>query len=148
MEGNRAVSFEIRILRAGDEAFLNQVAPDVFDDPIQPRAAREFLADPWHHLVVAIKDGTVVGFASGVHYIHPDKPDPEFWINEVGVSADQRGRGIGKALMRAILGIAEDLGCREAWVLTDRDNEVAMRMYQSLGGEESPEGTVLFTYYL
>ena len=26
----------------------------------------------------------IVGFASAVHYVHPDKP-PELWINEMGV---------------------------------------------------------------
>jgi hypothetical protein len=33
----------------GDETVLANVGPDVFDGPIDPRAAREFLADPRHH---------------------------------------------------------------------------------------------------
>lgn len=47
--------------------------PGVFDDPIIAKATSAFLADPRHHLVVAIASGTVVGFASAVHYVHPDK---------------------------------------------------------------------------
>jgi hypothetical protein len=35
--------------------------------------------------VVARDASVVVGFASGVHYVHPDK-SPELWINEVGVA--------------------------------------------------------------
>jgi len=139
---------EIRILRAGDEAVLDNVAADVFDDPIQAQAAREFLGDPRHHLAVAVADQVVVGFASGVHYVHPDKPNPEFWINEVGVSAAHQRRGLGKALMNALLAAAKTLGCREAWVLTERDNAPAMRLYQTLGGEEDPQDTVMFTFFL
>ena len=35
---------EVRVLRAGDEAVLERVAPGVFDNPIDPALAREFLA--------------------------------------------------------------------------------------------------------
>jgi hypothetical protein len=67
------VTVEIRVLGAGDEAVLTRVAPDVFDHPINPSWAAEFLSDPRLHLVVALDKDTVVGFASGVHYLHPDK---------------------------------------------------------------------------
>lgn len=138
---------EVRVLRPGDEAVLANVGPDVFDDPIDPRAAREFLADPRHHLAVAVEDGVVVGFASGVHYVHPDKPRPELWVNEVGVASTHQGRGIGKAVLRALLEVAHGLGCSEAWVLTDRTNTAAMRLYSSLGGVEAPQDSVMLTFH-
>jgi ribosomal protein S18 acetylase RimI-like enzyme len=137
---------EYRILRAGDEALLAGTAADVFDDPILPRAAREFLADPRHHLAVAVDHQVVIGFASGVHYVHPDKPFPEFWINEVGVAPAYQNQGVGKAIMRSLLAVARELGCKEAWVLTEGDNTPAMRLYQTLGGEKAPEDTVMFTF--
>src|SRR5262245_21824670 len=88
---------ESRLLTAADsgEDVLTRVAPDVFDDPLDSGATREFLRDPRHHLVVAIDEGVVVGFASAVDYVHPDKPSPELWINEVGVASSHQGRGIG-----------------------------------------------------
>ena len=116
---------EIRILKSGDEAVLNNVARDVFDNALEPALVAEFLRDERHHLAVAIEDGQVVGFASGVHYVHPDKP-PELWINEVGVAPSHYRRGIGNAIMRALLQHAKALGCKEAWVLTDRSNRAAM----------------------
>ena len=111
---------EIRILGTGDEAVLDHVGRDVFDDPVDSAATRAFLADSHHHMAVAIERGTVVGFASGVHYHHPDKPAPEMWINEVGVASTHRQRGIGKQILGAIVERARALGCSEAWVLTDR----------------------------
>jgi hypothetical protein len=76
------MSIEVRILRHGDEAVLNRVESEVFGHAIDSQVTMEFLTDPRLHLAVAIEAGEVVGFASGVHYIHPDKPTPELWINE------------------------------------------------------------------
>jgi len=65
----------------------------VFDGPIDPVLTRKFLNDPRHHIVVAIHDEVVVGFASAVHYVHPDKA-PQLWINEVAVAPPHRRRGL------------------------------------------------------
>jgi aminoglycoside 6'-N-acetyltransferase I len=137
----------IRILGSGDGALLQRVAPDVFDEVLSPALSAEFLRDPRHHLAVAVNKGAVVGFASGVHYVHPDKP-AEMWINEVGVAPTHQGRGLGKAVVRALLEHAKRLGCREAWVLTDRSNHAAMRLYSSAGGEQAPGDHVMFNFAL
>jgi len=139
---------EIRTLGRQDAAVLLAVGPDVFDDAVDPRAAAEFLADPRHHLVVAIDRGTVVGFASAVHYVHPDKPAPEMWINEVGVVTAYRRRGVARAIVQRLLDVARALGCAEAWVLTDRSNDAALRLYTSSGGIEAPGGQVMVTFPL
>ncbi len=137
---------QIRRLGPGDAAVLDRVLPDVFDYAIDPAAAAAFLADPHHHLVVAIEDGVVIGFASAIDYFHPDKPRPELWIDEVGVAPERHGRGVGTTVVRAMLDAARELGCGEAWVLTERDNAAAMRLYASTGGEESD--AVMFTFSL
>lgn len=74
-----AMAIEIRVLQSGDDSILMNVAANLFDKPIDAKLTREFLDDSRHHIAVAIDDGLVVGFASGVHYIHPDKP-PELWV--------------------------------------------------------------------
>ena len=137
---------DIRILNERDEPVLERVADDVFDNPIDVRAAREFLRDSRHRLAVAIDDGVIVGFVSAVLYVHPDKPAPELWINEVGVATSHQRRGIARRLLQAALEEARAAGCREAWVLTDRSNNAAMRLYESFGGEASHH--VMFTFRL
>lgn len=141
--GSRIMAIEVRILRAGDEQILSNVAAGVFDDRIDDALAAEFMRDPRHHLCVGIEDGTVVGFASAVHYVHPDKP-PQLWINEVGVSPSYQGRGIAKAVLKALLNLGLELGCSEAWVLTDEDNPAARALYQSVGGIETAQIMVSF----
>ena len=144
------MTLQIKILGPGDEGVLGNVAPGVFDRAINPRFAAEFLADPRHHLAVAIDDnagGVVVGFVSAVHYVNPDKP-PEMWINEVGVAPAYRQRGVARSLLRAILERARTLRCREAWVLTDRSNVPAMRLYASAGASEPPRDQEMFAFKL
>ena len=142
------MGIEIKLLKKGDEAVLANVASDVFDDPLDARATELFLADVRHHIVVAIADGRVVGFASAVDYVHPDKPHPDLWINEVGVSPEWQGKGAGAALVEALLAHARRLGCAEAWVTTEASNAPARQLYASTGGKEALEQVVMFTYRL
>lgn len=142
------MTIEIKILRSGEERILANVAPDVFDDPINEQAAKSFLADPRHHVAVAIDDGIVVGFVSAVHYVHPDKHAPELWINEVGVASTHQRRGIAKSLLQLLLDRARELGCSEAWVLTERGNTNAIGLYQSAGGQASADEVVMFNFPL
>jgi len=125
----------IRILGPADASVLDRVAPDVFDHDIDRKWTSEFIADPRHHLAVAIDDDFVVGMASAVHYIHPDK-SPELWINEVGVAPTHHRRGIARRLLKALFSHGRALGCREAWVLTEEDNRPARRLYSAVGGSE------------
>ncbi|MEO6060615.1 MAG: GNAT family N-acetyltransferase [Thermoflexales bacterium] len=142
------MTVDIQVLRGGDEAALDRVALDVFDDPIVPAVARAFVADPRHHVAVAIDDGIVVGFVSAVHYLHPDKPSPELWINEVSVAESHREQGLAKRILGAIFETGRALGCSVAWVLTERDNTPAMRLYAAMGGIEAPKDAVMFEFDL
>jgi len=129
------MSVEVRVLGPADaELLLGHVAEDVFDGPVVPRLAHEFLNDPRHALCVAIDEGVVVGMASGVRYVHPDKPS-EFWINEAGVAPTHQRRGLAKAIVTELLAHARREGCHEAWVLTDDDNTAALALYASAGGD-------------
>lgn len=136
---------QVRILGSGELAVLDRIADGVFDDPVQERWARAFLEDARHHLAVAIVDGVVVGMASAVDYVHPDKA-PQLWINEVGVAPAYQRRGIGRLLLDALLALGRALGCTEAWLGTEEDNFPARRLYESAGGTAEP--FVLYSFPL
>ena len=137
--------FVLKTLSPTDLPLLLHAADDVFDNPVDESLAREFLADPRHHIVVALINGVVIGFASAVHYIHPDKP-PELWINEVGVAAAHQGKGIAKAILKEMLQLGKSLSCVNAWVLTDKNNAAANGLYKSVGGKFSEEETVMYEF--
>ncbi len=135
----------IRLLGPTDASVLQRVAPDVFDNPVDPRWTAEFFADPRHHIVVALDAGTVVGMATGVHYVHPDKA-PELFINEVGVAPTHQQRGIAKEMLRVLLAHGSSLGCTGAWVGTEENNVPARRLYESVGAGRDAEPFVLYWF--
>jgi ribosomal protein S18 acetylase RimI-like enzyme len=141
------VALEIRLLGAEDCAVLEHVAAEVFDRPVDSQWSAEFLNDPRHHLVVALDEGLVVGFASAVHYVHPDKP-PELWINEVGVAPSHQHQGVGRQLLHALLVHGSGLGCVQAWVLTSPTNTGALRLYKAAGGQAAAEPSIMFEFPL
>lgn len=136
---------EVRLLSSDDARVLDAVAPDVFDHPVDPRWVDEFFGDERHHLAVALDDQQVVGMASAVHYVHPDKA-PSLWINEVGVAPAYRRQGIATRLLRCLMNRGRALRCTEAWLLTEPDNDEARALYDATGGTLEP--TVSFTWTL
>lgn len=136
---------EIEILNAADTAVLERVDPDVFDNPVRVDLVVEYLASPGNVLAVAIQSGVVVGMASAIAYVHPDKPLALF-INEVGVAQRCRRQGLGKRLMRALLEQGRIMGCTEAWVATEENNTAARSLYTSVAGNEDPTRAVVYTW--
>ncbi|QIF01006.1 GNAT family N-acetyltransferase [Roseimicrobium sp. ORNL1] len=137
----------VRILKPSDAGLIVSAAPGVFDHAPQMPLTTEFLKDPWHHLVAAIDEGRLVGFISAMHYLHPDKLT-ELWINEVGVAPTHQSKGIGAQLLRTMLDHGRKLGCVNAWVLTDKANTAAMRLYAGAGGVEVEKPAVMFEFDL
>ena len=138
-----AAPVTIRKLGPGDSRVLDDVAGEVFDHRVDRALAREFLSDPRHHLVVACAGTTVVGMATALHYVHPDKPT-ELWINEIGVAPPYRRRGIATRLLEALFAHGRAIGCREAWLGTEESNLAARRLYAKVRGRE--EAMVYVTF--
>lgn len=141
------MTISVRMLGPDEAAILDTVADDVFDNDVNPAIAAEFLADPRHHLAVAVDGGVVVGMASAVHYVHPDKPT-DLWINEVGVAQSHHRRGLGRRLVQELLARGRELGCRQAWVLTERENAAARGLYAAAGGVEASDEVVMVEFDL
>lgn len=120
-------------------------AQTLFDRPLKPEAVARFLADPTHHLLLAIEDDDAVGFVSGVEVTHPDK-GTEMFLYELAVAEAARNRGIGRALVGALAELARSRGCYGMWVLTDDQNPAALRAYAAAGGRRESPDAVLFNW--
>lgn len=140
-----AFSIEYKLAGPEDLPALVKVGDQLFDNPIKPERAKEFLSDPWHHLVLAYRDDQIVGMASGFHYIHPDK-DPAMFINEVGVIDEYQNQGIGRELVNKLCLNAKNIGCTEAWVGTEVSNLAARKAYLAAGGKEDKEPFILIEF--
>lgn len=132
---------EIRQL-SGSDAGLVLDAAGLFDEEPRTALTEDFLSDDAHHCLVAMVEERVVGFVTGVAIRHPDK-DTEMLLYELGVDAGFRGRGIGRALTEALRDLASGLGMRGMWVVTESDNQAALRTYRSAGSDVEEPAVVL-----
>jgi len=135
------------ILRVGptDAALLDKVAPDVFDEPIDPARLAAYLAQPGHLMVLAITAGEVVGQARGMIHRHPDLPT-ELYIDNLGVTPHRKRERLATKLLDELVAWGIELGCEEAWVGTEPDNEAARALYAKRGAEA--EMVAMFVYEL
>jgi ribosomal protein S18 acetylase RimI-like enzyme len=121
-------------------------AEHLFDHSVDLEATRRFLEDEANHLLIAYVEGRPAGFVSGTELTHPDHPQPELFLNELGVDEAFRGRGIGRALVPKLWELAQSRGCRGMWVLTDDANPAALKVYAAAGGTRLPDDQVMFQW--
>ena len=141
--------FNIRRAVACDLAFLEDMLVEAANAPARVRGRAETLADPGigHYIngwpratdlgLVAIEaDGPRMG-AVWLRYFTGAEPGHGFVRDDIpelaiGVLADQRGRGIGRALLRAIAAMARDHGIDQISLSVEKDNP-ARSLYHSEG---------------
>jgi GNAT superfamily N-acetyltransferase len=128
---------EVRRLGPADLDLVMRVPKGVFDDPIVPARTAEFLGDSRHILIGALADAAIVGFASAVVYVHPDKARPELWFNDIGLNDAFQRRGIGRRLMAEAVAQAHAAGCSVLWVQTEAENRSTREICKACGARES-----------
>jgi len=134
---------EIRPVGPDDGGLFERVAPDVFDGPVVPARLAAYLASPGHLMVLAVRDGEVVGQVAAVIHRHPDMPD-ELYVDNLGVTPALHRHGIGRRLVEAVMEIGREHGCAEAWVATETGNRPARALYRRIG----PKEEAAVAYYL
>ena len=112
--------------------------------PLQPAYGEAFAqidADPNNALIVAHIDGKAVGMMQ-LTFI-PYLTHGGSWrclVEGVRVATDQRGRGMGRALLRHAIERARQRNCRLLQLTSDKRRPEALRFYRSLGFEATHEG--------
>jgi GNAT superfamily N-acetyltransferase len=116
-------------------------------DPL-PRAYteafEEMARDPNNRLLIAEKDGAVVGtlqmtFIRGLSR----KGMRRALVEAVRVAAFHRGSGLGESIMRQAIALARGEGCAMVQLTTDKTRKDAHRFYERLGFTASHEGMKL-----
>lgn len=101
-----------------------------------------FSARPDCEAVVARLDGQAVGFALYFHNFSTFRGRRGLYLEDLFVRPVARGRGVGKALLLHLAGLAVARGCaRFEWSVLDW-NQRAIDFYRSMGAEPMDEWTV------
>jgi GNAT superfamily N-acetyltransferase len=92
-----------------------------------------FGARPFAEVLLAEEAGAVVGFALFFHNYSTFRAEPGIYLEDLFVEPAHRGKGHGKALMRALARLAVDRGCGRLDWLVLHWNEPALAFYRALG---------------
>jgi GNAT superfamily N-acetyltransferase len=96
---------------------------------------------PYAEVIFAITDGSETGFVLFFHNFSTFLGKPGIYIEDLYVSPGYRNKGIGKALLRHVAGLAAERDCGrvEWWVLNWNP---ARKFYDALGAKAMSEWIV------
>jgi GNAT superfamily N-acetyltransferase len=89
---------------------------------------------------MATVDNRVVGFMALQRLEALPYPEPWLRITGMCVTADQRGKGIGRSLEKAAFRVAQQKGCGRLEVTCSRVRRRTHRFYHRLGYQDSHLG--------
>jgi L-amino acid N-acyltransferase YncA len=108
--------------------------------PAEMDARRRAVADRGLPYLVAEADGQVLGFA----YAGPFRPRAAYRYtleDSVYVAPDAQGRGVGRAVLSAVIAACEALGVRQLMaVIGDSENAGSIGLHRALGFEPTGVG--------
>lgn len=109
--------------------FYRNPLPDALSDLT---FARFVDANQPMHLLVAKKAGKMLGFASLIYHGSTWAWTDYAYLEDLFVSPEARGQGVGRALIEAVSATAKKAGSERLYWLTDRDNTTAQALYDRL----------------
>ena len=140
-----ARAFEVRLLGAADAAGLPELFEVVlpgFLATMHDGAPLAFLNDRATFVLGAyLAGGVPAGLGWGVQMRSPGGRLTTY-LHELDVRAACRRQGVGTALVREAMVLAQRRGSTRFWLSTGGHNEVAQSLYESLGGDRKPLGDV------
>ena len=92
--------------------------------------------------LIAEEGGEPVGFALFFHNFSTFLAQPGIYLEDLFVVPEQRGRGVGRALLERLARVAVDRGCgRLEWAVLDWNRD-AITFYERLGANANSDWTV------
>ncbi len=121
---------------------LFSIEQDFTPDPDkQRRGLSALLASPMGHIAIARDENArAVGMATAQLVISTAEGAPSAWVEDVVVREDWRGRGLGRALLDAVVTWARSRGAVRAQLLADLDNAPALSFYDRLAWQPTRLG--------
>lgn len=117
-----------------DIKFHNDIPEHIkkFCDEEFQKISMKAIGDARHYFTFEMKDGKkTIGAAHGYNY------GPDLIIQQVILTEDNRGKGMGTHFMEKIENLARERGCTKIWV--DTMDYQAPEFYVRLGYEEAVE---------
>lgn len=104
------------------------------DHEAQSRGLARIISNPEIGLIIiARQDSQIVGMVNLLYTVSTALGDRVALLEDMVVSPNARGSGVGSRLLKQAVEFARLDGCKRITLLTDRTNESAQRFYQKHG---------------
>ncbi len=140
------VTKEIRIANTGDLPELVGLLNELFtqdiefepDYAVQERGLQKIIGN--HEvgdILVLVIDGKIIGMVSLLYSISTALGGRVAILEDMIISKDYRSRGLGKELLGKAIVFSKQQNCLRLTLLTDFDNDVAIKFYKGFGFSKS-----------
>lgn len=137
----------VGIVTPGQEAGILG-ARELFDEPPDPAAVTSYLQDESNLFLLATEGPVAIGFLRGTALGQLKSGRRQFFLYEIAVAPAFRRRGVGRALVRELLGWCRARSFEEVFVFTDPANAAAVGLYRSTGAVTETPADRMFVYLL
>lgn len=114
-------------------AFYERTGPTALPEAVTQTLWRRFFdAHEPVHAVVAERDGRVVGLCHYLYHRSTSRIEPVCYLQDLFTLAEERGHGVGRALIHAVYEIAEQAGCKRVYWQTHTTNTPGRTLYDKV----------------
>jgi ribosomal protein S18 acetylase RimI-like enzyme len=89
------------------------------------------------HILVATKTNKIIGMVNLLYSISTAEGSKAVILEDMVVNPEYRSLGIGSILLTEAIEFSKEQGCKRITLLTDHDNEKAIKFYSKQGFEKS-----------
>ncbi len=122
-----------KVLWDGYNAFYERVGPTALPENItQSTWQRFFDAYEPVHALVAEEDGRLLGLVHYLYHRSTTAIGPNCYLQDLFTAEAARGKGVGRALIDAVIDISQAAGCGRLYWHTRDTNVTAQRLYDQV----------------
>ena len=122
-----------KVLWDGYNAFYERVGPSALPDAITQSTWQRFF-DTYEpvHALVAEEDGQLLGLVHYLYHRSTTHIGPNCYLQDLFTAEAARGKGVGRALIDAVIDISKAAGCGRVYWHTRDTNVTAQRLYNQV----------------
>ncbi len=114
-------------------AFYERAGPTALSDDVTQTTWRRFFdAHEPVYCIVAERDGRVLGLCHYLYHRSTSRLEPLCYLQDLFTAPDERGHGIGRALIEAVYQIAAAAGSKRVYWQTHLTNTPARTLYDKV----------------